>query len=313
VPPPDRQTAPRQAAPRPTAPRPTLRVTSRNARFQQWESLLANRTKRHRLGEFLVHGVRPITLAVRRDWPLAALLHRDDRALSAWARETIAATDAEQVAVAAHLLRELADRDGGGHEQRAGGGREHHGATAASGDDVPELVAVARTRPDDLDRIDVSGDGVVVVFDRPTSPGNLGTLIRSADAFGARGVVVCGHAADVYDPRTVRASTGSLFAVPTVQVAAARDVLGWLDGRAVAIVGTDEAAPATVTDADLTGPTVLVVGNETAGLSSAWREACTALVRIPIGGDASSLNAASAGTVVLYEAARQRGFPATGA
>src|SRR4051794_23150305 len=130
------------------------RVTTRNARFQQWEALLTNRTKRHRLGEFLVHGVRPITLAVRHGWPLAAMLHRDDRALSAWARETLAATDAEQVAVAPDLLRALADRDG-----------------AAPADDVPELVAVARSRPDDLHRLRRRGPppprGVVVVGPPP--------------------------------------------------------------------------------------------------------------------------------------------------
>jgi 23S rRNA (uridine2479-2'-O)-methyltransferase len=276
---------------------PTRRVTTRNVSFQLWQSLLTNRSKRHRRAEFLVHGVRPISLAVQRDWPLSALLHRDDQALSAWAREMLGATDAEPVAMAPDLLRDLADRTDRTDRTDTGG-------------DVPEIVAVARTRPDDLARIDLGGDGLVVVFDRPTSPGNLGTLIRSADAFGARGVVVCGHAADLYDPRTVRASTGSLFAIPTVQVAAARDVLAWLGGRDVAIVGTDETGSTTVSDTDLTGPTVVVVGNETAGLSAAWREACTVVARIPIGGAASSLNAAAAGTVVLYDAARQRGFRA---
>ncbi len=268
------------------------RVTTRNAAFQQWQSLLTNRTKRHRLGEFLVHGVRPISLAVDHGWPLATLLHRNDRALSDWARRTLAAADARTVAVAPDLMRELADRDG------------------AADDDVPEILAVARTRPDDLARIDLGGDALVVVFDRPTSPGNLGTLIRSADAFGARGVVVCGHAADVYDPRTVRASTGSLFAVPTVHVSAARDVLAWSEEHGAAVVGTDESGGTSLADADLSGPTLVVVGNETNGLSAIWRDAGTRLVRIPIGGAASSLNAAASATVVLYEAARQRGFPA---
>jgi 23S rRNA (uridine2479-2'-O)-methyltransferase len=273
-------------------PRARVRVTTRNAAFQQWQSLLTNRSKRHRLGQFLVHGVRPITLAVDHGWPLATLLHRDDRALSDWARRTLDVADAPQVAVAPDLMRELADRD------------------SAADDDVPELLAVARTRPDDLARIDLTGDGLVVVFDRPTSPGNLGTLIRSADAFGASGVVVCGHAADVYDPRTVRASTGSLFAVPAVHVDGAADVLAWGEEHGAAVVGTDESGGSVLLDADLSGPTLLVIGNETTGLSAAWRDdAGTLLVRIPIGGAASSLNAAAAATVVLYEAARQRGFP----
>lgn len=269
-----------------------VRVSTRNARFQQWEALLTNRNKRHRSGNFLIQGVRPISLAIEHGWPLDAVLHSSERALSVWARAVTSAAEAPQYAVDADLLREL-------------GGKSDEG---------PEVVAVGRMPPDDLTRIRLGDDGVVVVFDRPTSPGNLGTLIRSADALGASGVVVCGHAADIYDPRTVRASTGSLFAVPTVHVPSARDALGWVDGlRAqgsdVHVVGTDEAGTTRLDQHDFTPPTVVVVGNETTGMSAAWREACTELVSIPIGGAASSLNAASAGAVALYEIARQRGFP----
>jgi TrmH family RNA methyltransferase len=179
-------------------------------------------------------------------------------------------------------------------------------------DETPELVAVARMRPDDLGRIDLGDQApLLVVFDRPTSPGNLGTLVRSADAFGACAVVVTGHAADIYDPRTVRASTGSLFTLPVVHASSAREVLAWCaeQRRDLQIVGTDERATTPLDRQDLRGPTVVVVGNETTGMSTAWRAACTGIASIPIGGGASSLNAAAAATIVLYEAARQRGFP----
>jgi tRNA G18 (ribose-2'-O)-methylase SpoU len=170
---------------------------------------------------------------------------------------------------------------------------------------------VVGTRDDDLARIPAGPDLLAVVFDRPTSPGNLGTLIRSADALGAHGVIVTGHAVDPYDPRTVRASTGSLFAVPTIRVPAPPPVLAWLAairarGIDVRVVGTDEHGEVELAECDLTGPTVLLVGNETAGLSAAWRDACDRLARIPITGSASSLNAATAGSIALYEAARQR-------
>jgi TrmH family RNA methyltransferase len=164
---------------------------------------------------------------------------------------------------------------------------------------------------DDLGRITPGANLLVMVFDRPTTPGNLGTLVRSADAFGAGGVIVTGHAADPYDPKAVRASTGSLFALPVVRVPSHREVLDWVgdlraDGVAAQVVGTDERGPVEIAEHDLTGPTVLAVGNETHGLSAGWREACDQVVRIPITGAASSLNAASAATVALYEAARQR-------
>jgi TrmH family RNA methyltransferase len=266
-----------------------LRVTSRNARFQQWQALLGNRNKRQRAREFLVQGVRPITVAVQRGWPVRALLFDGSRPLSAWARELLATVAAEQIAMSPELLAELGEKD----------------------EAAPEVVAVLELPDDDLGRIKAGPAFLGVLFDRPASPGNIGSVIRSADAFGADGVIVTGHAADVYDPRSVRASTGSLFGVPAVRVPSHREVLAWAaglreQGCPVRIVGTDEHGDADVFDFDLTGPTLLLVGNETAGLSAAWREACDHMVRIPMTGTASSLNAANAATAVLYEAARQR-------
>src|SRR5205823_591182 len=109
-----------------------------------------------------------------------------------------------------------------------------------------------------------------------------------------------------YDPRAVRASTGSLFALPVVRVPGVDPVLGRLAGAGVRVVGTDETGDRDIGEFDLTGPTLLVIGNETTGMSAAWRAACEHIVRIPIGGSASSLNASSAASVALYEAARQR-------
>jgi TrmH family RNA methyltransferase len=259
-------------------------ITSRNARYQQWQALLTNRTKRQRTGEFLVHGVRPITMAIEHGWKLRALLHPTAGVRSRWAAAMLERVDAEHVAMAPELLGELAEKV----------------------DEPPELVAVAEMAPDQLDRIPESPAQLVVAFDRPTSPGNVGTLVRSVDAFGGAGVIVTGHAADVYDPKAVRASTGSLFAIPVVRRESTEQVIAWAHERGARIVGTDESGPVSVDGYDLAGPTLLVVGNETTGMSAAWRPACNAIVRIPIGGAASSLNVACAATVVLYEAARQR-------
>jgi TrmH family RNA methyltransferase len=267
----------------------TQRITTRNARFQQWEALLTNRNKRQRSREFLVQGVRPISIAVERSWTIRTLLFDAEQQLSGWARELLRTSRAERVAMAPRLLAELGEKD----------------------EDTPEIIAVMEIPDDDLGRIPVPGDFLGVLFDRPTSPGNIGSVIRSADAFGAHGVIVTGHAADVYDSKSVRASTGSLFALPTVRVPAAREVMAWLDahraaGRPVRVVGTDERGDADVFDFDLTGPTLLLIGNETKGLSSSWRELADHMVSIPMAGSASSLNAANAATAVLYETVRQR-------
>ena len=266
-----------------------LRVSSRNARFQQWESLLGNRGKRQRAREFLVQGVRPITLAARYGWGFRALVYDAEHPLSGWAEDMLRDADAVRVAMSPGLLAELGEKSEGS----------------------PELVAVVEMPDDDLDRITAGPGFLGLVLDRPASPGNIGSMIRSADAFGADGIIVAGHAADVYDPRTVRASTGSLFARPVVRAPSHREVAVWVAsqrarGCPMVIAGTDEHGDRDVFDVDFTQPTMLVVGNETAGLSNAWRELCDQMVRIPMSGAASSLNVANAATTVLYEITRQR-------
>lgn len=268
---------------------PALRISRPNGRYQQWQALLWNQNKRQRAGEFLVQGVRPIRLAVELGWPVRTLLYDAQRQLSRWAVEMLEVAGGDRVAMAPELLQEL-----GGKDQ-----------------DVPELVAVVGLPRDDLARIPMGPGLLGVVFDRPSSPGNIGTMLRSLDAFGGAGLIVTGHAADPYDPKSVRASTGSLLAVPVVRAGSHRPVLEWVartraDGVAMTVVGTDEKGALDVADVALTGPTLLVVGSETSGLSAGWRQGCDTVARIPITGAASSLNAANAATVALYEAARQR-------
>jgi 23S rRNA (uridine2479-2'-O)-methyltransferase len=266
-----------------------LRVSSRNARFQQWESLLSNRNKRQRAGEFVVQGVRPISLAAKFGWPFRALIYDAERPLSAWAQNLLRSIDTVRVAMAPGLLAELGEKAEGS----------------------PEMVAVVEMPGDDLDRIRAGEDFLGIVLDRPANPGNVGSIIRSADAFGASGVIVTGHAADVYDPRAVRASTGSLFALPVVRSASHRELAAWVAaqrarGCPIMIAGTDERGDRDVFDVDFTQPTLLLVGNEASGLSDGWQELTDLTVSIPMTGAASSLNAATAATAVLYEIARQR-------
>jgi len=270
-----------------------LKISSRNARFQQWESLLGNRGKRQRAREFVVQGVRPITLAAAFGWRFRALVYDAERPLSGWAEGMLRDVDAVRVAMSPGLLADLGEK----------------------AEDPPELVAVVEMPDDDLDRIPAgrtAGERFLgVVLDRPASPGNLGSIIRSADAFGADGIIVAGHAADVYDPRTVRASTGSLFALPVVRSPSHRELAAWVAaqrarGCPIMMAGTDEHGGLDVFDFDFTQPVLLVVGNEATGLSGAWRELCDQVVRIPMTGAASSLNAANATTAVLYEITRQR-------
>lgn len=266
------------------------RVTTKNASFQQWESYLTNRSKRSKARRFLIQGVRPLTVAIEHHWPLETLLYRiDGPPLSEWARSLVQGHSSRAVGISSALIGELGEKESS----------------------PPELIAVAQSRTTKLSGLDLQQAPLIVVVDRPSSPGNLGTLIRSSDAFGADAVVVVGHGADPYDPQSVRASTGSVFARPVVTVSSVDEVLAYRAERAsggvsMDIVGTDETGTVEISHHDFRRGTVLVIGNETRGMSAAWRAACDHCVRIPIGGAASSLGAPSAGAVALYEIARQR-------
>jgi TrmH family RNA methyltransferase len=146
---------------------------------------------------------------------------------------------------------------------------------------------------------------LLLVAEAVEKPGNLGALLRSADAAGASAVVVCDPATDVHNPNVVRSSRGTLFTVPVVE-APTREVLPWLAEHAIAVVAATPQAHLTYTQADLRGPVAVAVGTEHEGLSATWLQSAAIQVRIPMLGRVNSLNVATAATLLLYEAVRQR-------
>lgn len=151
----------------------------------------------------------------------------------------------------------------------------------------------------------VGSTPLLVVAEAVEKPGNLGALMRSADAAGADAVIVCDPATDVFNPNTVRASRGALFAVPVAE-ATSTDTLAWLRGHGIAIVAATPQGGLAYTQADLRGPVALAVGAEDVGLSAAWLDAADVSVRIPMQGRVNSLNVATSAALLLYEAVRQR-------
>lgn len=146
----------------------------------------------------------------------------------------------------------------------------------------------------------------LLVVEAIEKPGNLGTILRSADAAGVDALIVCDPVTDVFNPNVVRASTGVLFSVPIV-IAESQPVRAWLKERDVRAVATTPAAKALHTDTDLRGPLAIVMGSEQYGLSDFWLKESDAQVRIPMAGQADSLNVAMATIITLFEAVRQRG------
>ena len=147
--------------------------------------------------------------------------------------------------------------------------------------------------------------GLVIVFADVRDPGNAGTLMRSALAAGADGVVACSGAVDPLHPKTVRASAGAIFRISLVRGVDLAAAIEALRARGLVAVGADQNG-ADVWSADLTRPLALVIGNEAWGLGSAVRVALDEIVSIPMPGPTESLNAGIAGSVLLFEALRQR-------
>jgi len=176
----------------------------------------------------------------------------------------------------------------------------------ASYRDRPEgLLGVARQFPTGLERLQPGPDPLLLVVEAIEKPGNLGTMLRTAEAAGAAAVVVCDPATDPFNPNVVRASLGTLFSVPVV-VGDTPGAIARLRALGIRTVATTPSASLAHWEADLTGPVAVVVGSEQYGLSAAWLEAADLRVVIPMPGSVDSLNAAMAAGVVLFDAVRQR-------
>src|ERR1017187_6105643 len=172
-----------------------LKLTKENAAFQVLNALKTNREKRNKEG-FLFEGVRNINHAIQYGWKIKSFLYSSEKGLSGWAAGILERSTADtHYDLSLALLSRLSNKD-----------------------ETSELLAVAEMKKDDLKQIRVGDNLLAVVFDRPSSPGNLGTMIRSCDALGVHGLVITGHAVDLYDPETISASTGSLFSLPIVRV-----------------------------------------------------------------------------------------------
>jgi len=166
------------------------------------------------------------------------------------------------------------------------------------------VLAVARAV--DVDLSELAGMSLVVVCVDIRDPGNLGTVLRSAEASGAGGIICCDGSVDVYNPKCVRASAGSLFHTRIVARGEPVKVLGTLGGWGLRRLGTRAGDGDPYDRADLAGPTALVLGNEAHGLPPSVATSLDGWVSIPMEGRAESLNVGMAAAVLCFEAARQR-------
>lgn len=167
------------------------------------------------------------------------------------------------------------------------------------------LLGIGQQWHTSLDDLQLGEAPFLIVVEAIEKPGNLGTILRSADATGADGVIVCDPVTDLFNPNVVRASTGVLFRVPTV-ITSSRSAIDYLASRGIRRLAATPAAEQVYTEVDLTGPVAIIMGSEQFGLSNTWLQACDLPVKLPMLGLADSLNVSAATVAMAYEVVRQR-------
>lgn len=245
---------------------------------------LRNRRHRDRERRFVVEGTREVSCAQESGLALATLYYCEEL-LADGARKVVdrlAATAVECQPTNRPVFEKMSYRH------------------------TPDGVLGVAPMPDlEIERLPETDDALWLVAAGIEKPGNLGAMLRTADAAGVAGMVVADPATDVFNPNVVRASIGTLFSVP-IATARASDVRHWLQTRRIRAVAGRPDAVVAYTEADLRGAVAIVVGSEHSGLDAGWSAPGAEAVRIPLSGRADSINAAMAATVLLFEARRQR-------
>ena len=265
----------------------TMLITSiQNPRVKA-AARLRDRQGRDEQGRIIIDGVREIGLALAAGVEVVELFvfrelcHGDNeqRLLS-----DVAAAGAELIEVTPYVMEKL-----------------------AFGNRVEGVVAVARSPQRKLGDLAFTPDALVAIVEGVEKPGNLGAILRTADAAGLAAIIVAGGVTDLYNPNVIRASLGAIFTVP-VCAAAIYETLTWLRQQQFRLLAARVDAALEYPLADFRGRTAIALGSEAHGLSDAWRADDVTAIRLPMLGRVDSLNLSATAAVLFYEALRQRGL-----
>lgn len=245
---------------------------------------LTQKKNRDASNKFIAEGLKLVIDAIDGGWEIEILIYA-----KAAAQKEIVQKTAAKVVAKSGLVLEVTEKV----------------LTSITRRDNPQMVVgVFKQRFSDLDKLDPESGDTFIALDRVRDPGNLGTIIRTADAAGIKGVILVGATTDAFSIETVRATMGSIFALPILKC----DVdtfLNWQNAHDVSVIGSHLKGSVDYRSIDYTSkPTVLLMGNEQAGLPEELASKCDQLARIPQVGDADSLNLAIATALMIYEARR---------
>ena len=259
-----------------------IKINSENAEFQIIHALKNNRVKRKKAGEVFVEGIECIKQAIAANAEITRIIIIKHDSLSNWGKDVIRQhKDAEIIEMGEKLFAELCDKD-----------------------EPSEMLITARIKPVILKYVQTDNP-FFVVFDRPADRGNLGSLIRSANAFNADAVLIAGHGVDVYDPKVIRASLGSIFFTKIIAVESIDELTDFIAKQKkknkMAIMGTDSDGSVSAADLNIRKPVMLIIGNEAKGMSVKLKELCDTIVKIPMSGNVNSLNVSCAASIMMWE------------
>jgi TrmH family RNA methyltransferase len=276
-------------------------IHTENAEFQIVRALKLSRTKRSAAGEVFIEGTESIKMAARAGLEITRIMVAASRlrppasgsvpprGLSSWARDLIAANPgARLLEMADSLYEKLCDRQ-----------------------EPPELLVTARRKTLGLEDLNLRPDPFILLFDRPSDLGNLGSVIRSFNSFGGDALLILGHGVDPWNPKVIRASLGSDFFTPVVSLRSNGELGGFIERQkalnALRVWGTDSGGTIPLERAPLERPLLLIIGNEARGMSVTLRGLCDGITGIPLLGDVNSLNAACAASICIWEVYRRSG------
>lgn len=246
---------------------------------------LRDRRHREKQGKILIDGARELRRALAADVKLTELFV---------CRELCQSEDAQYVLnMLGKIAGEVLSVSPGIFERLAFGSR-------AEG-----VLAVAEMPRPTLATLSLPPDAIVAVLEGVEKPGNVGAVLRSADAAGVAAVIIADGRTDLYNPNAIRASLGTIFTTPVCE-AASGETIAWLRARNFAVFAARVNGAVPYAEADFRGPTAIVLGSEASGLSSAWAGDDVRAVRLPMLGKADSLNVSVTAAVLFYEALRQR-------
>jgi TrmH family RNA methyltransferase len=257
-------------------------ISSKNAEYQIIEALKLNRLKRNKLHEIFVEGIECIKQAIRANVEITRIITRDIDSLSGWGKDLIKKYGGVKIVeMPDELYNNLSDKT-----------------------NPSELLITAKVKRNRLEDLNTE-DPFIVVFDRPGDHGNLGSIIRSANAFKVDGILIMGHGIDVYETKVIRASMGSVFFTKVVTLDSMETLEGYIKTQRIKnnmeIIGTDSTGAVSIGDRKITRPVMVVIGNEAKGISVKLKGLCNKIIRIPTEGEVNSLNVSNAASIIMWE------------